>query len=432
MKSKSKLTYWIIACMSLGLLVGYLCHQQITDAAKLKEVTGYLALGSDIFLRLIKMIIAPLVFATLVSGIAGLGDSKAVGRIGFKAVSWFMLASIVSLAMGLFFVSILEPGRGLTPMVTNGEVASTLGSAKFGLKEFIIHLVPKSAAEAMANNEILQILVFSLFFGMALSHFRETESGKTLIMAIDGLGHVMLRITGAVMLFAPLGVFSSVAATVAANGLGVLMVYGKFVGGFIVTLVALWLMLVAAGYAMLGSRVFKLIGMIREPMMLAFSTASSESAYPKTLAVLSKFGIKDRLSSFVLPLGYSFNLDGSMLYQSFVALFVAQLYGIQFTLQQQVALLLVLLISSKGMAGVPRASLVALASVMPMFGLPLDGLVLILGIDQFLDMCRSATNVLGNSIATAVVAKWEGDLVPEEQRASPRRESVEGQASLPV
>ena len=398
--------------MVMGVVVGYLCHQFIPDEATQKNVAGYIGMGSDIFLRMIKMIIAPLVFATLVSGMAGLGDSKAIGRIGIKALSWFLMASIISLLLGLFFVTILHPGEGLGLPLPDAHASTQLKTGSLNIKDFVTHVFPKSIFEAMAQNEILQIVVFALFFGFALGSFKD-DTGKSLVKSIEELGHVMLKITNAVMKFAPVGVFSAVAATVTVQGLAVLLTYGKFVGGFVITLAALWIVLVGVGYLVLGKRVFSLIKLIREPMMLAFSTASSEAAYPKTMEQLQKFGARERLTGFVLPLGYSFNLDGSMIYQSFVTLFVAQAYGIHLSLGQQVALLFVMLVSSKGIAGVPRASLVVVAAVMPMFGLPEAGLLLIMGIDQFLDMGRSATNVLGNSIATAVVAKWEGELGEE-------------------
>ncbi len=398
--------------MVMGVGAGYICNTYIPDPKQLKEVTGYLGMGADIFLRMIKMIIAPLVFATLVSGMAGLGDSKTVGRIGVKALVWFFGASVVSLALGFLFVSVLQPGQGQSFTLPDAGAATNLKTSALNFKDFLTNVFPKSIGEAMSNNNILQILVFSLFFGFALSGLKN-ETGKTLSKSIDDLGHVMLKVTGAVMLFAPVGVFSAVAVAIAQQGLGVLATYGKFIGTFYVALVVLWLVLLGAGWLVLGNRTFNLVKLIREPMMLAFSTASSEAAYPKTMEQLSKFGVKERLSSFVLPLGYSFNLDGSMLYQAFAALFVAQVYGIDLPLGQQVTMLLVLLVSSKGMAGVPRGSLVVVAAVLPMFGLPEAGLLLIMGIDQFLDMGRTATNVVGNSIATAVVAKWEGELGPQ-------------------
>jgi Na+/H+-dicarboxylate symporter len=412
MKSKSKLTQWILISMVMGLLVGYSCNIYIPDPKQLKDVTGYLGMGADIFLRMIKMIIAPLVFATLVSGMAGLGDSKTVGRIGVKALAWFFVASVVSLALGFLFVSVLQPGQGQAFALPDVAAATKLEVGALDFKKFITNVFPKSIGEAMSNNNILQILVFSLFFGFAMSGFKN-DTGKTLAKSIDDLGHVMLKVTGAVMLFAPVGVFSAVAVAIAQQGLGVLTVYGKFIGRFYLALVVLWIVLLGAGWLVLGNRTFNLVKLIREPMMLAFSTASSEAAYPKTMEQLGKFGVKERLSSFVLPLGYSFNLDGSMLYQAFAALFVAQAYGINLSFGQQVTMLLVLLVSSKGMAGVPRGSLVVVAAVLPMFGLPEAGLLLIMGIDQFLDMGRTATNVVGNSIATAVVAKWEGELGPQ-------------------
>jgi Na+/H+-dicarboxylate symporter len=284
------------------------------------------------------------------------------------------------------------------------------------LKDFIVHVFPKSFFEAMATNEILQILVFSLFFGLAVAALKERPA-VTITKFVDELAHAMLKLTDFVMLFAPMGVFGAVAAAITTQGIGVLGTYGKFIGTFYLSLLLLWALLIAAGFVFLGPRVFRLMGMVREPMMIAFTTASSEAAYPKLMEQLKRFGVNERVTALVLPLGYSFNLDGSMVYQAFAALFIAQAYGFEMTLGQQFVLLLVMMLSSKGVAGVPRASLVVVAAVLPTFGLPEAGLLLIMGIDQFLDMGRTATNVIGNAIATAVVAKWEGELGPPETDA---------------
>ena len=279
------------------------------------------------------------------------------------------------------------------------------------LKSFISNIIPKSFIDAMATNNILQILVFSTFFGLGLSAYRE-QVGKDLIRIrmIQELAHVMLKVTDYVMRFSPLGVFAAIASCITVQGLGVLVTYGKFMGSFYATLLILWLLLVAVGFLFLGKSVFTLLKLVKEPTILAFSTASSEAALPKTMEGLERFGVKERISGFVLPLGYSFNLDGSMIYQAFATIFIAQAYNIHLTLTQQVTMLLVMMLTSKGIAGVARASLVVIAATLPMFNLPEAGLLLIMGIDQFLDMGRTATNVIGNSIATAVVAKWEGDL----------------------
>lgn len=402
----NRLTTLIMVAMVLGIIVGYACNTLTASPAQAKEIASYFGMLTDIFLRLIKMIIAPLVFATLVSGLAGMGDSKTVGRIGAKALGWFVGASLCSLALGLVFANLLHPGTNLG--IPLPEVGSAVGlkTSALNLKDFITHVFPKNIFEAMAANEILQILVFAVFFGLALGHIHN-QAARSLVKTLEEVGHVMLKVTDYVMRFAPIGVFGAVAGIITTQGLGMLLVFGKLMMSFYITLAALWLVLILAGYFVLGKDVLRLIKLVRSPMLLGFSTASSESAYPKLMEQLEKFGIRERITGFVLPLGYSFNLDGSMIYTTFAALFVAQAYGIELSLTTQIAMLLVLMISSKGIAGVPRASLVVVAAVLPMFKLPEAGLLLILGIDHFLDMGRTATNVLGNAIATAVVAKWE-------------------------
>jgi len=403
-----KLTTWIFIAMLVGIVVGYMCNQLLPDAATATAVAGYVSLLTDIFLRLIKMIIGPLVFSTLVVGIAHLGDTGSVGRVGLKAIAWFLCASLVSLLLGIAMVNLLQPGVGLNLPLPDSHAANSLKSGGITLKEFVTHLVPKSIAEAMANNEILQIVVFSVFFGLAAAHLG--ERAKTIVAAIDDLTRIMLKITAAVMSFAPVAVFAAMASIITTQGVGILLTYGKFMIGFYASLLVLWGVLGIAGFVFLGRPVFRLFGLIKEPLALAFSTASSEAAYPKTMEQLSKFGVNNKITSFVLPLGYSFNLDGSMMYCTFAVLFIAQAYGIELTLGQQITMLLILMVTSKGMAGVPRASLVVIAATLATFNIPEAGLLLIMGVDQFLDMGRSATNVIGNSLATSVVAKWEGEL----------------------
>jgi Na+/H+-dicarboxylate symporter len=412
-----KLTTWIFIAMIAGIIVGYMCNQMIPDAKAAKTVAGYISLLTDIFLRLIKMIIAPLVFSTLVVGIAHLGDTKSVGRVGLKAIGWFVIASLVSLLLGMALVNAMQPGVGLNLPLPDAAASTNLKTGSLSLKEFIAHLVPRSVIEAMATNEILQIVVFSIFFGVAAASLG--EKAKTIVAWIEDLVHIMLKITGAVMMFAPIAVFAAMASVVTTQGLGILVTYGTFMAEFYFGLLILWVLLGFAGFVFLGPSAFRLFGLIKEPLALAFSTASSEAAYPKTLEQLGKFGVNNKISSFVLPLGYSFNLDGSMMYCTFAVLFIAQAYGVELTLYQQITMLLILMVTSKGMAGVPRASLVVIAATLATFDIPEAGLLLIMGIDQFLDMGRSATNVVGNSIATAVVAKWEGELKPppeEEER----------------
>ena len=404
----NKLTTWIFIAMLLGIVVGYMCNQLLPDPTTATTVAGYVSLLTDIFLRLIKMIIGPLVFSTLVVGIAHLGDMNSVGRVGIKAITWFLCASLASLLLGIAMVNLLEPGVGLNLPIPDAHASTNLHGGGITLKEFVAHLVPKSIAEAMANNEILQIVVFSIFFGLAAANLG--ERAKTIVAAIDDLTRIMLKITAAVMAFAPLAVFAAMASVITTEGVGILVTYGKFMAGFYVSLLVLWSALAVAGFIFLGRPVLHLLGLIKEPLVLAFSTASSEAAYPKTMEQLAKFGVNNKITSFVLPLGYSFNLDGSMMYCTFAVLFVAQAYGIQLSFGQQLTMLLILMVTSKGMAGVPRASLVVIAATLATFNIPEAGLLLIMGVDQFLDMGRSATNVIGNSLATTVVAKWEGEL----------------------
>lgn len=408
-------TLSLVVALVLGVVVGYACHHGVTEPATLARLAGWFGIVTDAFLRLIKMIIGPLVFSTLVVGIANMGAGAAVGRVGLRTVGWFLFASILSLLLGIVMVTFLEPGRELALSIPAAEAAREVQLAQPGLKEFVHSLVPRSIAEAMANNSILQIVVFSVFFGIGLASLG--ERGRSLVGIIDQVAHVMLKVTAYVMWVAPLAVFAAVAATVTAEGLGILSTYGKFIGGYYIALVVLWALLIALGAFVIGPRVRTLVSMIREPLLLAFSTASSEAAYPKTLEQLERFGVSPRIASFVLPLGYSFNLDGSMMYCTFATIFIAQAYGIDLSGAQLVTLLFLLLVTSKGIAGVPRASLVVLAATLPHFGIPDAGLLLVLAVDQFLDMGRSATNVVGNSIASSVVAKWEGELAAPSPQA---------------
>jgi Na+/H+-dicarboxylate symporter len=404
-------TYWILGGLILGVVVGYILHATIPDPKEAAIVAGYFTIITDLFLRLIKMIIAPLVFSMLVVGIAHMGDTESIGRIGLKAMGWFIMASLVSLTLGMVMVNILRPGDNLGLPLPEASASTNLKVSALTLKEFVTHLVPKSIVEAMANNEILQIVVFAIFMGVAATAVG--ERGRQLVAVADEVAHVMLKITNYVMLVAPFAVFAAVAATVTTQGLGILVTYGKFIAEFYFCLVLLWLLMVLAGSLFMGSRVITLMRYIREPFILAFSTASSESAYPRTVEQLERFGVSNRIVSFVLPLGYSFNLDGTMMYCTFATIFIAQAYGIELSVGTQIAMLLLLMLTSKGMAGVPRASLVVIAATLSTFGIPEAGILLIMGIDQFLDMGRSATNVVGNSIATVVVGKWEGEYNPK-------------------
>jgi len=404
---KNRLTFYIAAGMVLGVVAGYACHAGATDPAQAKAIAGYFSIITDIFLRLIEMIIAPLVFATLVSGLAGMDDGQNVGRIGVRTVVWFLCASLVSLMLGLLLANVLQPGSGLH-MTASGENMNTgLNTAGLNFKDIVEHAFPKSLLDAMARNDILQILVFSLLFGLGLGALKHDPRVKVVVQAVDGLVEVMLRLTGYVMRVAPFGVFGAIASAVTLRGLGILITYGKLIGSFYLGLVLLWAILIGVGYVFLGKRVGPLLKAVREPAMLAFSTASSEAAYPRLIEALEKFGVDKKVVGFTLPLGYVFNLDGSMMYQSFAAIFIAQAFGIDMPLSQQILMLLVLMLSSKGMASVPRGSVVVVAAVAPLFHLPLDGVVMVLAIDQILDMGRTMTNVIGNSVATAVIAEWE-------------------------
>jgi len=402
-------SYLILIGLVAGIAVGWGANALLpSDAAA--AVADVLKVITDIFLRLIKMIIAPLVFSTLVVGVSHMGAGNAMGRIGVKTLAWFLGASLVSLSLGALMVTLLKPGAGLSFEPPEGAVDTGVNAGALNVRDFIVHLAPRSFVEAMAGNEILQIVVFSLFVGVALASLGEKT--RALVVLAEQLVELMLKITGYVMLAAPLAVFAAIGATVAKSGLAILWTYGKFIAGFYASLGVLWLALLAAGLLVIGPRALKLVGLLRDPILLAFSTASSEAAFPKTLEQLRIFGVPRRISGFVLPLGYSFNLDGSMMYCTFATLFVAQAYGIALSGGQIVTMLALLMLTSKGMAGVPRASLVVIAATLAFFDIPEAGLLLILGIDQFLDMGRSATNVVGNALASAVAAKWEGALQP--------------------
>ena len=368
------------------------------------------------FIRLIRMIIGPLVFSTLVVGIAHMGDASTLGRIGARTFIWFIGASLVSLMLGLFMVNLLAPGENLGLALPEAAAATAPQASALNLREFITHLVPRSFFEAMANNEILQIVVFSAFVGIACMN--QGHHGKVVADLANSVANIMLEITAYVMKAAPLAIFAALSSVVTTQGLDILSAYGKFMGGFYLSLALLWMLLLGAGFLLVGPSIWRLMSGLKAPILLAFSAASSEAAYPKTLEQLEKFGVPKRVACFVLPVGYSFNLDGSMMYCTFAVMFIAQAYGIEISWGQQITMLLLLMITSKGMAGVPRASLVVIAATLTTFNLPEAGLLLILGVDQFLDMGRSATNVVGNAVATTAVARWENELHPDVQPAT--------------
>ena len=442
-KIMNRLTLFILLAMVLGIAIGFIINQTLVadENIRLEEIGKALlknpveetkaillaeqkelrssiekilepfSLLSDIFLRLIKMIVAPLVFTTLVVGVAKLGDLNAVGRIGGKTLMWFLGASLMSLLLGMILVNLFQPGTMMNLPLPDTSTETGIQSTGLTLKGFLHHIFPSSAIDAMAKNEILQIVVFSLFFGVGTAAIG--EQGKVIIHFMDAAAHVILKVTGYVMALAPVAVFGAMTAIVAKQGLGILKTYSLFIGEFYLSLVVLWLLLGFFCYLVIGKRVVGLIKAVREPIILAFSTSSSEAAFPKTMAQLQQFGCKDKIVSFVLPLGYSFNLDGSMMYMTFASLFIAQSYGIELPIATQISMLLVLMLTSKGIAGVPRASLVVIAGTLATFNIPEVGLALLLGIDPLLDMGRSATNVVGNSMATAVISKWENALENE-------------------
>lgn len=409
MTKGNRLTLYIIIAMILGIIVGYIINinaSQEVIAAFSKNVK----LLSNIFIRLVQMIIAPLVFSTLVVGIAKLGNLQAVGRVGGKAILWFVTASLISLLLGMFLVNVFQPGHhiDLTLGDTSGLEDLKGNTQHFSLENFVVHVIPKSFIEAMATNEILQIVVFSIFFGVAAAAIG--DYAKPVVHALEIVSHIILKMVNYVMNFAPYGVFGAIAAVVAAQGLGIFEFYVVYFGYFILGIVALWVLLLTAGFIILKGRMKELLRRLGGPLLIAFSTTSSEAVFPKLTEELERFGCKNRIVSFVLPLGYSFNLDGSMMYMTFASLAIAQAYNMHMPLGTQLTMLLVLMLTSKGIAGVPRASLVVVLATCAMFKIPPEGVALILPIDHFCDMFRSATNVIGNGLATSVVSKWEGEL----------------------
>lgn len=403
------LTVQIVIAMLLGAFLGIYVHNNY-DVTFAKEFSDKIKILATVFIRLVQMIIAVLVFSTLVPGIAKLGDIKTVGRVGGKALGWFFSASFISLMIGLFWVNVLKPGVGLNlSNIDLSTAAEVTGNTKsFSTQNFIEHIIPKSIVEAMANNEIIQIVIFSIFFGLAAASIG--SYAKPVTHAIEVLSHIVLKMVNYVMKFAPMGVFGAIAGVFAIKDLNELVfTYIKFFASFLVGIGSLWIFLLAVGFIFLGKRMKTLLKHIVGPLIIAFSTTSSEAVFPKLTEELERFGIKDKIVAFMLPLGYSFNLDGSMMYMTFASLFIAQAYGIHLDMGTQMTMLLVLMLTSKGIAGVPRASLVIVAATCGMFDIPIEGIALILPIDHFCDMFRSATNVLGNALATSVVGKWEGE-----------------------
>jgi Na+/H+-dicarboxylate symporter len=403
----SNLTFQILIAVVLGAVLGVFVFKNFDETFR-ESFSKNIKLLATIFIRLVQMIIAPLVFTTLVVGIAKLGDIKSVGRIGGRALGWFFTASFISLLIGMFWVNVLEPGKKIQLPDLDADKATEIvqKTEGFSAQNFVEHIIPKSVVEAMATNEILQIVIFSIFFGLAAASIG--SHAKPVINALDKTSHIILKMVNYVMKFAPFGVFGAIASVLAMIDFWQLITtYVYFFGSFLVGIGTLWIVLLLVGYLFLKGHMTTLLKRIVSPLVIAFGTTSSEAVFPKLTEELERFGVKDKIVSFMLPLGYSFNLDGSMMYMTFASIFIAQAYGVPLDTGTQMTMLLVLMLTSKGIAGVPRASLVVVAATCGMFKIPEVGIALILPIDHFCDMFRSATNVLGNAIATSVVGKWE-------------------------
>lgn len=405
MKSNNKLFIAIVAGLILGVALGGLVHYQYSESAE--GFAKNIKLLGTIFIRMVQMIIAPLVFCTLVPGVAKMGDMKMVGRVGGKAMIWFISASLMSLLLGMVLVNWIEPGKNTSISMADVKPADDLvaNTNSFSLEQFVTHVVPKSIFEALSTNDILQIVIFAILFGIALASMGKVA--EPVIKVMDTIGHAILKMVGYIMWAAPFGVFGAVAAAVAIYGFDIWKLYANYLAAFAFGILCLWVVLLGVGYLVLGNRLWALLKRLASPLLIAFSTTSSEAVFPKLTEELERFGCDPKIVSFTLPLGYSFNLDGSMMYMTFASLFIAQVYGIDMPLEKQILMLLVLMLTSKGIAGVPRASLIVVVATCAMFGIPPEGIALILPIDHFCDMARSMTNVLGNALATTAVDKWE-------------------------
>lgn len=408
MANANKLTVFIVIFMLAGILTGAMIHSY-ASADSITAWSDNITLLTDIFLRLIKMVIAPLVFSTLTVGIMRLGETSTIGRVGGKAMVWFITSSVLSILVGLFIVTLEQPGSGMNLAVPTGTIETGLATSGMSLKAFLAHTIPTSIAGAMADNEILQIVVFSMFFGIGGASLGQ-KFNAPLVAALDVVSHIMLKVTGYVMYVAPLAIFAAISLVIAKEGLGILLNYASFIGGYYLAILLTCLVLIGVGYMVLKKEIFRLVNMLKDPVLVAFTTSSSEAAYPKTLEQLAKFGCSPNIVSFVLPIGYSFNLVGSMVYCSFASMFIAQAYNIHLSFSEITVLMLTLMLASKGIAGVPRSALVVLAATIPSFNIPVAGILLLMGIDHFLDMGRSAINVLGNGVAAAMLSQNEGML----------------------
>jgi proton glutamate symport protein len=400
------LTAQIFIGLLLGIAVGYLWPRAGVAVKPL----------ADIFLRMIKMIIAPLLFSTLVVGIAGTGDLKTMGRIGLKALVYFEVATTIALFLGLALVNIFKPGAGLAmPIGADTTAAAAMVQNQQHAWDIVLHMFPTSVIDAMARGDILQVVVFSLFFGIAIAAIG--VRGQPVLDVLESTAQAMFKFTAYVMAFAPIGVFAAIAATIGSKGVAILFTLGKLVALMYLGLAIFALIVLGTVSYLIRVPFLTFVKAIREPFLIAFTTASSEAALPKALEIMERFGVPKNIVGFVLPTGYSFNLDGSTLYLSLSSVFVAQLAGVEMTIGQQLVMMLTLMLTSKGVAGIPRAALVVLAATVAQFGLPLEGVAILLGIDQIMDMGRTAVNVMGNCIATAVVARWEGVLDDAKMRS---------------
>jgi proton glutamate symport protein len=385
----------------IGLVLGIIAGAIISNTNP--EWASYIRPFSQLFLRMIKMIIAPLIFATLVAGIAGAGHLRTVGRMGIRALIYFEIVTTLALLIGLVAVNITRPGVGVDLPVEKSEIAAKPQT----WDQILLHTVPESVVRAMAEGDVLQIVVFSIFFAIALSLLG--ERGRPIVAFCEVLAETMFKFTNIVMRYAPIGVGAAIAYTVGHGGLSILKNLALLVLTLYLALAAFILLVLVPVMVIFRIPIRKFIKAVREPAVIAFSTTSSEAALPRALEVVERLGVPRRIVAFVLPLGYSFNLDGSTLYLSLAAVFVAQAANVQLTVGQQITMLLTLMLTSKGVAGVPRASLVILAGTLASYHLPLEGVTLILGVDELMDMGRTMVNVVGNCLATVVVAKWEGE-----------------------
>jgi len=392
-------TTQIMIGLVVGLVVGYIIS--ITD----RSVAAYIRPFSQIFIRMIQMIIAPLLFGTLVAGIAGAGHFKDVGRMGLRAIIYFEVVTTLALLIGLLAVNIMQPGVGMVLPAPSGPPPITTAAQTWD--QIFLHIVPTSAIDAMAKNDVLQIVVFSLFFAIGLGMVG--EKGKPMIAWCESLTEAMFKVTNIVMLYAPIGVGAAIAYTIGASGVQVMVNLAYLIVTLYVALAVFFLAVLIPVMLLFRIPIVGFFKAIKEPALIAFSTTSSEAALPRAMECVEAFGVPRRIVSFVLPLGYSFNLDGTTLYLSLASVFVAQAAGIDLTIGQQVTMMLTLMLTSKGVAGVPRAALVILAATLASFNLPIEGVALLLGIDALMDMGRTMTNVIGNCLASVVVAKWEGE-----------------------